>query len=172
VTVNILLQKEFVKLTADSAGLPGQEDGYQRRIMRNVFPARISFILIALFLMAGCASHGPVLYPNAHLKMVGEEQGKKDIEECDRMAEAYVKSDAGKAAARSTAGGGAAGAVIGGAAGSVTGSLGRGAAIGAATGAAVGLVRGISKASQPSPLHKRFVDRCLRERGYDPLGWQ
>lgn len=133
---------------------------------------RYFFVLIGLLVMAGCASHGPVLYPNVHLKMVGEEQAHKDIEECDRMAAVYVKSDAGKAAAKSIATGGAAGAVIGGAAGAVTGHLGRGAAVGAAAGAAAGLVRGVSKASAPSPIHKRFVERCLREKGYDPIGWQ
>jgi len=167
-----MLLKNFMTSIADRVRPHGQENVDRSQGMQNHFPFRISSILIALFLMAGCASHGPVLYPNAHLKTVGEEQAKKDIEECDRMADAYVKSDAGMEAAKSTAGGGVAGAVVGGAIGSVTGSLGRGAVIGAAAGAATGLVRGISKASQPSPLHKRFVDRCLRERGYDPIGWQ
>ena len=129
-------------------------------------------ILIIILLASSCASHGPVLYPNEHLKMVGEEQAQRDIEECDRLAAAYVKSDAGKTVAKSTAAGGAAGTVIGAAGGAVAGSLKRGAAIGAATGGAAGLVRGVSKASRPSPIHKRFVERCLRERGYDPLGWE
>lgn len=133
---------------------------------------KICMILTSFLILGGCASHGPVLYPNAHLKTVGEKQAHRDIDECTRQADAYVKSDAGKTAAKSTAGGGAAGAVIGGAAGSVTGSLGRGAAVGAATGATIGLVRGVSKASEPSPLHKRFVERCLRDKGYDPIGWQ
>jgi len=133
---------------------------------------KICFILVLLLTIGGCAAHGPVLYPNAHLKTVGEEQAYRDIEACDSLADAFVKSDAGKAAAKSVAGGGAAGAVIGGAAGSITGNLGRGSAVGAAAGAAAGLVRGISKASEPSPIHKRFVERCLRDKGYDPIGWQ
>lgn len=130
------------------------------------------FILVIVLLASGCASHGPVLYPNGHLKMVGEEQAQRDIAECDRLADEYVKSDAGKAVAKSTVAGGAAGTVIGAAGGAAAGSLKRGSAIGAATGAAAGLVRGVSKASQPSPIHKKFVERCLRERGYDPLGWE
>jgi uncharacterized membrane protein len=131
-----------------------------------------NFILVTILLVIGCASHGPVLYPNEHLKMVGKEQAQRDIEECDRLAAEYVKSDAGKEVAKNTVAGGAAGAVIGGAGGAVTGSLKRGSAVGAATGAAVGLVRGVSKASQPSPIHKKFVEQCLREQGYDPLGWE
>ena len=130
------------------------------------------FILGALLSMAGCASYGPVLYPNAHLKAVGEDQAHRDIGECDRLADAYVKSDAGKNVAKSTAVGGAAGAVVGGAVGAVTGHLGRGVAVGAVAGGATGLVRGVLKTSQPSPVYKRFVERCLREKGYDPIGWQ
>jgi hypothetical protein len=56
--------------------------------------------------------------------------------------------------------------------GAVTGSFGRGVGIGAAGGAAAGLVTGAMKASQPSPLYKAFVNRCLSEKGYDPIGWQ
>jgi len=33
-------------------------------------------------------------------------------------------------------------------------------------------VRGTSKAAEPSPIHKRFVEKCLRDRGYEPLGWE
>lgn len=126
---------------------------------------------IAAFLLIGCAS-GPVLYPNEHLKTVGEEQAHKDIAECDKLADAYVKSDAGQAAAKSTLGGAAAGTIIGGVGGAVVGDLGRGAAVGAATGAAAGLIRGISMASQPSPIYKKFVEKCLRDKGYEPIGWE
>ena len=128
-------------------------------------------LVISILSLAGCAT-GPVLYPNAHLQKVGEAQAHKDIAACKALADQYVKSDAGIKAAKDTAIGAAGGAVIGGAAGAVTGNLGRGAGIGAATGAASGLVRGIIKGSEPTPLFKNFVDRCLREKGYDPIGWQ
>jgi len=127
-------------------------------------------ILIILSL-AGCAS-GPVLYPNAYLKQVGQEQAQRDIDDCRQKADAYVKSDAAKTIAKDTAIGGAGGAVVGGAMGAVTGSFGRGVGVGAAGGAAVGLVTGAIKASQPSPLYKAFVNRCLSEKGYETIGWQ
>jgi len=133
---------------------------------------KIFLVLAAVLLFTGCGHHGPVLYPNAHLKAVGEERARLDIQECERLAEEYVKSPAGLEAAKSTAGGAAGGAVVGGAMGSVTGNLGRGAGIGAAGGAAVGLIRGTARASRPSPVHKNFVDRCLREKGYEPIGWR
>lgn len=132
-----------------------------------------SLLVLAVILIAPCcASHGPVLYPNEHLKMVGEDQAKRDMADCDRLAAAYVKSEAGKTLAKNTAVGGAAGTVVGGAAGAVTGHLGKGASVGAAAGAAAGLVGGVSKTSEPSPTHKRFVEKCLRDRGYEPLGWE
>jgi uncharacterized protein YcfJ len=68
--------------------------------------------------------------------------------------------------------GGAGGAIVGGAVGAVTGSIGRGALVGGVAGAATGLVRGIYKSSQPSPVYKAFVNRCLRDKGYDPIGWE
>jgi hypothetical protein len=137
----------------------------------RIYRLKPFLVFSSILFFTGCA-HGPVLYPNAHLKTVGEERAYRDIQECDRLAKEYVKSPAGLNAAKSTAGGAAAGTVIGGAMGSVTGNLGRGAAIGAAGGAAGGLLRGLVRSSQPSPVHKNFVDRCLREKGYEPIGWQ
>jgi outer membrane lipoprotein SlyB len=126
---------------------------------------------VALFFFSACASHGPVLYPNDHLKTVGEERSKLDIQECERQAAEYVKSNAAADTAKSTAIGAAAGAVVGGAVGAVTGDLGRGAAAGAAGGGTTGLLSGLFRGSKPSPTHMNYVDRCLKEKGYDVIGW-
>ena len=126
---------------------------------------------LAFLFFSACASPGPVLYPNDHLKTVGEERSKLDIQECERQAAEYVKSNAAADTAKSTAIGGAAGAVVGGAVGAVTGDLGRGAAAGAAGGGATGLLSGLFRSSKPSPIHMNYVDRCLREKGYDVIGW-
>ncbi len=122
-------------------------------------------VLLIGMILTGCAS-GPVLYPNAHLKQVGQEQAQRDIDDCRRQADAYVKSAAAKTMAKDTALGGAGGAVVGGAMGAVTGSFGKGVGVGA------GLVTGAIKASRPSPIYKTFVNRCLTNKGYDPIGWQ
>jgi hypothetical protein len=90
-------------------------------------------VLLIGMILAGCAS-GPVLYPNAHLKQVGPEQAQRDIDDCRRQADAYVKSAAAKTMAKDTALGGAGGAVVGGAMGAVTGSFGKGVGVGAAGG--------------------------------------
>ena len=41
-----------------------------------------------------------------------------------------------------------------------------------ATGATAGAVHGTVKSAGPSPIYKGFVDRCLRERGYEVIAWQ
>ena len=87
--------------------------------MKRLFCLTIALIMF----LGGCAS-GPVLYPNAYLKTVGQEQADRDIADCRQQAEAYVKSDAAKTVAKDTVIGGAGGAVVGGAVvgGTVTGA--------------------------------------------------
>jgi hypothetical protein len=29
-----------------------------------------------------------------------------------------------------------------------------------------------SKVAEPSPVFKQFTNRCLKEKGYEPMGWQ
>ena len=131
-----------------------------------------SFAVTILLFLAGCGARKPALYPNDYLKQVGEERAKQDIQECDRQAAEYVKSQPGLDTAKSTGVGAVAGAVVGGAVGAVTGDFGRGVAAGAAGGGASGFLAGLFRASEPSPVHKGFVDRCLREKGYEVIGWQ
>ena len=135
---------------------------------------RLTLVLLLGLAATGCAAPEPVLYPNAHLESVGTAAAERDIEECQARAEAYGASakdgKAGKVAG-STAIGGAGGGAVGAAGGAVLGRPGRGAAVGAATGATAGLVRGLFKPREPSQVHKRFVEKCLRDRGYEPIGW-
>lgn len=123
-----------------------------------------------VLLLGGCAS-SPVLSPNTHLKAVGEEQAERDIEECRHLAEKHVSSNQGKEVATNTAVGAGVGAATGAVGGAVSGNPGRGAAIGAASGATAGFLRGLFYSSKPSPTYRRYVNRCLEERGYEPIGW-
>ena len=144
-------------------------------LYRPAIEKRLSAILagvLFLFLVGCAAQRGPVLYPNEHLKSVGEGEARRDIEECNPLAENYIKSQRGSEAAKGAAGGAVGGAIVGGAVGAVTGHLGRGATIGAAAGGTSGLIHGTAKEAQPSPVHRNFVDRCLREKGYEPIGWK
>jgi hypothetical protein len=132
-----------------------------------------SWMLAAAMLWVGCADKRPVLYPNAHLKQVGNETAQRDIDECIRYAkDSGAEGDKGAEVAKSTAGGAAVGGAVGAASGAVLGNVGRGAAAGGAGGAAGGLVRGALKSGEPDAVFKNFVDRCLREKGYEPIGWR
>jgi len=130
------------------------------------------YLLLMLVVAAGCGNQKPVLYPNQTFKTVGETQAQNDIAECQRFAAEHVNSNKSGDVAKSTAIGGGVGAVIGVVGGAVTGNAGRGAAVGAATGATGGLIQGLFKSSEPSPLYKSFVEKCLQEKGYQVAGWQ
>jgi hypothetical protein len=126
--------------------------------------------------LTGCASPRPILYPNAHLQSVGQAAAARDVEECERLAKA-AGADRGSGRAGEVATGTAVGAGVGAAGGAVGGAIrggaGIGAAIGAATGAVVGFLTSIfRRRPAPGPAYTNFVDRCLREKGYEPTGWQ
>jgi outer membrane lipoprotein SlyB len=129
--------------------------------------------LTCLLLLVACSQKRPVLYPNYHLQQVGDEAAQTEIDDCIRFAKEYgaSSSSSGKVA-KSTAGGGAVGAAGGAATGAVLGSVGRGAAAGAAGGAAVGCLQGLFRSPEPDPVFRQFVERCLREKGYEPIGWK
>lgn len=130
-------------------------------------------ILSMLLLLGACATaQRPVLYPNAHLKNVGDSLAQRDIDDCMRAADdAGVSRSNNQVAKRGTEG-----AAVGAAAGGVGtlirgGSVGGGAAAGAAVGGAAGAVHGAFH-NDVNPTYRNFVQRCLRERGYDVIGWQ
>jgi hypothetical protein len=137
-------------------------------------PIHAAAALTMLAILAGCArTQAPVLYPNAKLQQVGKEQADRDIEACRAMADTYMSSPVGKDIARGAAVGGVGGAAVGAVGGAVTGhGAGRGAMVGAATGATAGAVHGAVKDAGPTAAYKGFVNRCLRERGYEVVGWQ
>jgi len=135
---------------------------------------KIFLILVIGLAVEGCASTRPVLYPNEHFNTVGSEAAERDIESCIELAESAGAdaegSDAGQAAA-STAGGAAVGAASGAVGGAIAGAAGSGSAIGAASGATAGLLYWIFSKPERSPAFEIFVNRCLQERGYEPVGW-
>ncbi|MEE4265983.1 MAG: cell envelope biogenesis protein OmpA [Desulfobacteraceae bacterium] len=131
-------------------------------------------ILIGLVLAVGaCAQQRPVLYPNAHLKYVGQEAAAADTDECIQLAIDYgAKEDSGTRVAKDTAKGAAVGGAAGTAVGAIGGNVGRGAAVGAAGAGAAAMTRSALNSSKPDPVFKRFVEQCLRDKGYQPVGWR
>lgn len=136
---------------------------------------RLFGVMMLGALLSACAAPKPILYPNAHYQQVGKVGAAQDIAECSEMAkEAGTKPSQGKAGqlTGSTAMGGAIGSAAGAVGGAVVGRPGPGAMVGAASGATAGLLRGLFRKSPPSEAYKEFVNRCLKERGYDPVGWE
>jgi hypothetical protein len=133
---------------------------------------KLALLVLAVPLLA-CTPKRPVLYPNAHLREVGAATAQQDIDECLAFsAESGHEREQGKTVVGSTAGGAAGGAAVGTAVGAVLGNAGRGAGAGAAAGATRGLLRGGRAARNPDPIQRRFVEECLSERGYRPIGWK
>ncbi len=106
---------------------------------------------------------------------------EQNIDDCMQRAKEYVSSsgsgaDVPESATIGAGAGAATGAAGGAAGGAVVGHAGRGAAIGAVGGGVAGLTRGLFRglfrSRKPSPAYRNFVDRCLREKGYDPIGWE
>src|SRR3954470_16696832 len=136
-----------------------------------MFKLRATFVVSAVIALVACAgSQRPVLYPNAHLKNTGDANAQRDIDQCMQMAsDSGVNKSNNQVAKR-----GAEGAAVGAAAGGVGtairgGSVGGGAAAGAAVGGAAGAVHGAFH-NDVSPTYRNFVQRCLRDRGFDVIG--
>ncbi len=140
--------------------------------MKKKYAIVIFLIGIAVF-MSACAKKRPVLYPNATYKTAGETVAQSDIADCIQLAADHGHAtDSGKNVAASTAKGAAVGAAVGGAIGLVTGRPGRGLAAGAAGGGAGGLARSAMKSGDPDEIERRFVEQCLRDKGYKVIGWK
>jgi hypothetical protein len=136
--------------------------------------------IVLLVLISACAAQRPVLYPNRHFEQAGSGAAQRAIGECMRQADAYLASGnrAAQVAGQAVVGAGssaAVGAAAGAAGGAVVGHATRGAAVGAAGAGAAGMTRGLLQGlfrkRGPDPTYKNFVNRCLREKGYDPIGW-
>jgi outer membrane lipoprotein SlyB len=150
--------------------------------MNQTHRSHIRFLLISSFalLVAGCAARRPVLYPNEQFNKVGDAVAQRDIDDCMQRASQYVKSGGQSAQVAKQVGGRAAvgggvGAASGAVGGAIAGNPGEGAAIGAASGATAGLLSGLFDSwgtNEVDPVYANFVDRCLRERGYEPIGWK
>lgn len=134
---------------------------------------QLAFIFVIMTL-CGCAQQRPVLYPNAFLTYVGNEKAQFDIDACMQLAKTYgAGKNKGEKIAKDTAAGAAVGAAAGAAIGAVLGNnVGRAAGAGAAGAGAATLTRKSIDSGEPDPLFRRFVEKCLRDKGYETIGWQ
>ncbi len=140
-------------------------------------------IVLLPILLLGCATTGagspsaqPVFYPNATLNRVGEARAREEAQVC--MARAQEAGLTPEEQTNAVARGAGKGAAMGGVAGAVSALVrGRGVermvesgAAGAAVGGSVGAVGGAFH-EKPSQTYRRFVHRCLSDKGFDVIGW-
>lgn len=141
------------------------------RMIRGKNKYLISIVLVVTLL--SCARQRPVLYPNVHLKHVGKSTAEADIDQCVQLAIDYgAKENSAMKVAGDTGKGAAVGGAAGAAVGAVTGNSGRKAAAGAAGGGAATMTRSAINSGKPDPVFKKFVEQCLRDKGYQPVGWR
>jgi hypothetical protein len=143
--------------------MPLSENGMKTSVM----------LLVISTIVSGCAAQRPVLYPNETLKTQGSARAEEAVDHCVQLAQTHgMTTNRVGDVVGGTVRGGAAGAASGAAIGAVLGDAGTGAGAGAAGGASGGLIRGVFGADEPDPVFREFVDRCLREKGYEPIGWR
>ncbi|CAB1277317.1 glycine zipper family protein [Candidatus Nitrosacidococcus tergens] len=139
----------------------------------------IFLLLSSILIITSCARPRPVLYPNDHFNEVGAKQSLQDIQKCREMAEtaganSSTKSNAVRTVENSVANAGM-GAVSGVVGGAIIGDALKGATVGAASGAAYGLMREFINGTGrqvTNSTYINFVNRCLKEAGYDVEGWE
>jgi hypothetical protein len=127
--------------------------------------------------MTACAGPEPIFKSTTYLQFHGQQQAEQEAAVCAIKAQrAGLQHGTNRSG---NAGAGAALGVIGGAAvGASAGLVGgpTGIAIGAAAGGAVGgilgLFAGTYKPLHPEADYAAFVERCLKEKGYETNGWQ
>ena len=134
-------------------------------------------ILLVMSNLAACAGPEPILRSNAQLQLYVKEAAEREAAVCGLKAErAGLQHGTNRS---ENAGAGLALGVVGGAAvGASTGLIGGptgiaiGAAAGGAVGAVLGLLAGTYKELEPRQEYAAFVERCLKEKGYETAGWQ
>lgn len=140
-------------------------------------PACGLLFLVWILILSGCSNppKRPVVYPNAKATSAGQQQVRRDVEDCMALARQYGVSETRQDnIARDTATGALLGGVAAGTWGLVRGDAAERAAAGAAAGAATAATRSVitSGENRLNPTFQGFVQRCLGERGYEVIGWE
>ena len=136
---------------------------------------KLAQVCLLTVCVASCVAPKPILYPNEHYKVGGMKRLNRRSTTAARWPRMSARTPSqGKTGrvAGNTAGGGAVGSAAVAVGDAVVGHPGRGAMVGAASGATAGFLRGLFRRSAPSQAYKQFVQRCLTERGYEPVGWE
>jgi outer membrane lipoprotein SlyB len=134
--------------------------------------SHLLFVALIVVFFAACSTERPIVYPNTHLEKVGHETYELDYQACLELSAQHVEgAGAGSEIAQKTAKGAVIGGASGAARGAVRGDAGATAGANAAGRAVSGFLNGVFSSGGPDPAVKRFVERCMRDKGYDVIGW-
>jgi len=107
----------------------------------------LAFIGLSSILMAACVRERPLLYPNELVRAAGAAAAEREIDDCMQRAEDFVgKARRGEVVFEET----------------ITGSRGL----------SGGMALDSNFKQDPMPTYRTFVNRCLRQKGYEPLEWK
>jgi hypothetical protein len=137
-------------------------------------PCRLRLaILSAALALGACATSAPVVYPKAN---AAPARVAADTEQCRRQATEAVGLNGRNTGslARSAGQAGTVGFVAAAVGSLVAGSKdawqkARGAAAGGASGIATKV---LLEWNEPDEVHQEYVERCMKQRGHDVLGWR
>jgi hypothetical protein len=143
----------------------------RRRRARSVAVAHASALAAAVF--AGCASPAPVVYRTPETSAAQLARIERDTTACRQQADKVVGRNARDLAPQSAraAGIGFAGTAAATAAASARDTWKR-ARAGAAGGAVGVATKVLLDWNAPDEAHEKYVERCMKDRGHEVLGWR
>ena len=137
------------------------------------FPLFVS--LLPLLLLTGCSSgpKRPLFYYGSYMKPVSKVQSDRDTNECMALArQAGVRENRDGEVGKKTASGALLGGIAAGTWSLIRGDGGENMVAGAVAGGATGAAKGALDSNEQNPTFRRYVERCLADRGYQVIGWE
>jgi outer membrane lipoprotein SlyB len=134
---------------------------------------RSTALVFTAALAAGCATPQPVVYRTPSTGAEQSQRIERDMKACRNSATRMVglnAREAGRPAAKA-AGVGLAATVAGTLAAGAE-DLARKARMAAAAGATGALVKTLFEWNDPDEVHEEYIERCMKDRGHQVLGWR
>jgi len=131
--------------------------------------------LLLLLFLTGCASapKQPIFYYGSYSEPASKAQSDLDTQDCMALArQAGVRENRDGQVGKKAASGALIGGIAAGAWGLVRGDGGERLLAGAVAGGATGAAKGAIDSNEQNPTFRKYVERCLGERGYEVIGWE
>lgn len=142
-------------------------------MMRKAMLLSVSLLLPLLLLACAGGQKRPIFYQSSYEVPLDRAQLDQDVDACFAAARnAGVQERRDGEIGRKSASGALLGGVAAGAWGLIRGDGGERLLAGAVAGGATGAAKGAIDSTEQNPVFRRYVERCLRDLGYEVIGWQ